>query len=178
TAAKNRGIQRRKFVVADRDYLTEPAPENLRMFFQTFGRTNKDHALFADGFLDVGVNRLAIELRLYSGQKFTLLLRNPETLERPLYVFGDLIPRTCRALTLREIIADLAEIDGFEILARPVGRQRLALESLQRFQTKFADPVWVLFHVGNVIHDMVTQADAGIEAVIDFVMKVAFIAID
>src|SRR5438046_7258701 len=86
-AAENRGVQRRKFVVAGRNYLSKPSPENLRMFFQTFGRTDKDHALFADRLLDVGINRFAIELRVHPGEKFAFLLRNTEALHCLLYIF-------------------------------------------------------------------------------------------
>src|SRR5204862_7879583 len=132
-AAENRGVQRRKFVVAGRNYLSKPSPENLRMFFQTFSRTDKDHALFADRLLDVGINRFAIELRFHAGEEFAFLLRDTETFEGPLYIFWNFIPRTRRALTLRQIVTDFIEIDCFEILARPVRRQWFALESLQRF---------------------------------------------
>src|SRR6266487_2030540 len=177
-AAENRGVQRRKFVVAGRNYLSKPSPENLRMFFQTFGRTDKDHALFADRLLDIGINRFAIELRFDAGEKSAFLLRNTEALERPLYIFGNFIPRTRRALTLREIITKLIEIDCFEILARPMGWQWFALESLQRFQAKFADPIRVLFHVGDIIHDALIEPDARVVAVFDLVMKVANVAID
>src|SRR5207248_10868248 len=177
-AAENRGVQRRKFVVAGRNYLSKPSPENLRMFFQTFGRTDKDHALFADRLLDIGINRFAIELRFHAGEKFALLLWNTEALERPLYIFGNFIPRARRALTLREIVTDLIEIDRFEIFARPMRWQWFALESLQRLQSKFADPIRVLFHVGDIIHDALIETDAGVIAVINLVLKVANVAID
>src|SRR5207237_7381476 len=103
-AAENRGVQRRKFVVAGRNYLSKPSPENLRMFFQTFSRTDKDHALFADRLLDIGINRFAIELRFHAGEKFAFLLRNTERLELPLYTFGHFIPYTRRSLILRSIL--------------------------------------------------------------------------
>src|SRR6266496_1638501 len=91
-AAENRLIQSRKFVVSSRNYLSKPSPENFWMFFQTFGRTDKDHALFADRLLDIGINRFAIELRFDAGEKFAFLLWNTEALERPLYIFRNFIP--------------------------------------------------------------------------------------
>ena len=96
-----------EFVVAGRDDFAEPLPENFRMFFQPFGRADKDHALLADCFLDVGIDRFAIELRFHAGEKFAFLFRNAEALEGPLYIFGHVIPRTRRALTLRQVITNL-----------------------------------------------------------------------
>ncbi len=52
-AAEDRGVERGEFVVAGRDDLAEPLPENLRVLLQSFGRSNEDNALFADCFLDV-----------------------------------------------------------------------------------------------------------------------------
>src|SRR6478609_5666849 len=176
--AENRGVQGRKFVVAGRYYFAKPAPENFRMLFQPFGRADKDHALFADSLLDVGINRFAIELRLHSGEELAFLLRNTEPLEGALYVVGNFVPRAFGTLGIRKIIADFAEIDRLEVFARPVRRERFALEGLQRFQPKFADPIWILLHIGNVIHHALIQADAGVEAVIDLVMEVTNVAID
>ena len=79
---------------------------------------------------------------------------------------------------MREVVSNLAKIDRLKVLARPVGRQRFALKSLQRLKPKFSDPVRVLFHVRDVIHNAFIQADTGIEAVIDLVMEVADVAID
>jgi len=56
--------------------------------------------------------------------------------------------------------------------------QWFALESLQRLQSKFADPSRVLFHVGDIIYDALIETDAGVVAVINLVVKVAFVAID
>ena len=53
SAAENGGVQRAEFVVADRDDFAEPFPENLRMILQSFGRSDENHALFADRFLDI-----------------------------------------------------------------------------------------------------------------------------
>src|SRR6266436_3609338 len=176
--AENRGVQGRKFVVADRYYFAKPAPENFRMLFQPIGRADKDHALFADRFLDVGIDRFAIKLRFDAGEKFAFLFRNAEALKGALYIFGNFIPRARRALTLREIVTDLIEVNRFKISARPMSWQWFALESLQRLQSKFADPSRVLFHVGDIIYDALIETDAGVVAVINLVVKVAFVAID
>ena len=50
-AAEHGAVQRAEFVVAGRDDLAEPLPENLRMILQAFGAADKDHALLADGSL-------------------------------------------------------------------------------------------------------------------------------
>src|SRR5690242_12598721 len=148
------------------------------MFLETFGRPNENHALFANGFLDVGINRFAIELRLHPGEKFSFLLRNAETLERSLHVLRNFVPRALGTLTLGEVVSNLAKIDRFKVLARPMGWQWFALKNLQRFEPKFSNPVRILFHVRDVIHDALVQADTRVEAVIDLVMKVADIAIN
>src|SRR5678816_3698925 len=116
--AENRGVQGRKFVVADRYYFAEPASKNFRMLFQSFSRADEDHALFADSFLDVGINRFAIELRLHAGEKFSFLLRNAETLECSLHVLRNFVPRAFGTLTLRQIVSNLAKIDRLKVLAR------------------------------------------------------------
>src|SRR4030095_16518185 len=176
--AENRGVQGRKFVVADRYYFAKPAPENFRMLFQPIGRADKDHALFADRFLDVGIDRFAIKLRFDAGEKFAFLFRNSEALKGALYIFGNFIPRARRALTRVERVTNLIDVNLYKIFARPMSWQWFALESLQRLQSKFADPSRVLFHVRDVIHDAFAQADTSVEAVIDLVMKVADVAID
>src|SRR5262249_33575859 len=52
-ATKHGRIQRAKFVVRDRDNLTEPFSENLRIILEAFSRSDKNDALLANGFLDV-----------------------------------------------------------------------------------------------------------------------------
>src|SRR5690349_8522229 len=148
------------------------------MFLETLSRSDKDHTLFADSFLDVGINRFAIELRLHPGQELAFLLRNAQTLKRSLHVLRNFVPRAFGTLTLREVVSNLAKIDRLKVLARPVGRQRFALKSLQRFEPKFTHPIRVLFHVRYVIDDAFVQADTGVEAVIDLVVEVADVAID
>src|SRR5205085_6187830 len=106
------------------------------MFLETFGRPDENHCLFANSFLDVGINRFAIELRLHAGKKFSFLLRNAETLERSLHILRNFVPRAFGTLTLREVVSNLAKIDRLKVLARPVGRQRFALKSLQRLKPK------------------------------------------
>src|SRR6266581_7309218 len=81
TAAEHSRIKRAKFVVGDRDDLAEPFPENFRIILQSFGRSDENNALFADGFLDVRIDGFAVELRFHAGEKFSLLLRNAKTLK-------------------------------------------------------------------------------------------------
>ena len=63
------------------------------------------------------------------------------------------------------------------LLAQCVGIGLLT-KVLQRFEPKFADPVGILFDVGDVMTTSLGQTDAGVVAVIDLVMKVAYVAID
>jgi hypothetical protein len=49
---------------------------------------------------------------------------------------------------------------------------------LQRLQSKFSDPIRVLFHVGDISHDALIETDPGVVAVINLVVKVANVAID
>src|SRR5207247_8440115 len=48
TTTEDGRVKRAELVVADRNYFTEPFPENFRMLFQAFGRADKNDALFAD----------------------------------------------------------------------------------------------------------------------------------
>ncbi len=100
-AAEDRAVERAEFVVAGRDDFAEPLPENLRVFLQALGRADEDHALIADGFLDVGVNRLAVELRFDAGEEFSFLLRNAEPLEGALHVLRHIVPRLAARLCAR-----------------------------------------------------------------------------
>ena len=68
------------------------------MILQPFGRSDEDHALFADRLLDVGVDRLAVELRFDAGEKLALLLRNAEPLEGALHVVRHFLPTPLRLL--------------------------------------------------------------------------------
>ena len=113
-----------------RNDFAEPFPENFRMILQSFGRTDEDHALFADRFLDVGINRFAVELRFDAGEKFAFLFRNAESLEGALHVFGHIFPIAFRLRAAAQVIANVFEDDRFEILARPMRRHRFAQESL------------------------------------------------
>src|SRR5207302_8722303 len=66
SAGKNRAVQRGELIVAGRDDFAEPLAENLRVFLERIRAAHENHALLADGFFDVGINRLAVELRLNS----------------------------------------------------------------------------------------------------------------
>ena len=64
---------------------------------QTFGAAHEDHALLADRFLDVRIDRLAVELRFDAGEELALLLGNAEPLERALHVVRALLPNCVSA---------------------------------------------------------------------------------
>src|SRR5205807_7504941 len=130
------------------------------------------------GFLDVGVNRLAVELRFYAGEKFSLLFRNAETLECALDVFRLFVPTAFRSRAGREVIADFVEIDCLEIFARPMRRQRFFQKCFQSAKAKFADPVRIFFYVGNIMDRLFTQTTTSVLGVINLVMKIADAPVD
>jgi hypothetical protein len=116
-ATEHGRIQRAEFVVANRNDFAEPRAENFRIILEPFSRTHKDHTLFADSLLDVGVDCLAVELRLDACEKFSFLLGNAESLEGAFNVVRYFFP-SCASFGARgEIITDLIKVDGLEFLA-------------------------------------------------------------
>ena len=177
-AAEDGAVERAEFVVAGRDHFAEPFPENLRMILQAFGAADEDDALLADRFLDVGINRLAVELRFDAGEEFAFLLGNAEPLESALHIVRHVFPTAFRLGAAAQVIADVVEDDRFQILARPMRRHRLAEESPQGVEAKFAHPIGILFHVRDVVDRLFGQADAGIVGVRFRVGEIAEVPLD
>src|SRR5436190_1466558 len=75
-AAEHCRIQCAKLIVGDRNNFAEPFPENFRIILKSLSRADKDHALFADGFLDVRIDRFAVKLRFHAREEFPFLLGN------------------------------------------------------------------------------------------------------
>ena len=162
-AAEDRGVQRAEFVVAGRDDFAEPFPENLRMILQPFGRADKDHALFADRFLDVGIDRLAVELRFDAGEKFSFLLRNAEPLEGALHVVRHFFPSALRLRSLRTDSNGSCRNRSLRDPCSPNASASVFPEmSCSALQAKFADPIRVFFHVGDVMDGALVETDAGV----------------
>ena len=134
--------------------------------------------MLANRFFDVRVNCFTVELRFDASEKFALLFRNSESLERAFDILRHVLPVPFRRRALREIVADIIKDDGIEVFAGPMRRHRLAQKSLERVQPKLADPIRILFDIGNVIHHPIAQADAGVVAVLNVVMKVANTSVD
>ena len=130
------------------------------MILQPFRAADEDHALFADRFLDVGINGLAVELRFHAGQKFPLLLRDAKALERAFYVVRHVLPIPFRLGPRAEVVTDVIENDRFQVLARPMRWHRLAHKGLVGVEAKLADPVGILLDVGNVVNRLLGQPDA------------------
>ena len=123
STAKNGAVERAEFVVADGNDFPEPVPENLRMMFQTIGAAHENDALLADRFLDVRINRLAIELRFDAGEEFALLFGNAEPLESALYIVRDVFPTAFRLGAAAQVVADIVEtIASRSLLAQCVGK--------------------------------------------------------
>src|ERR1700688_3941681 len=80
-AAENRAVERAEFVIAGRNHLTEPFPENIRSFFQRVGTAHEDYTLVRHRLFDIGIDSFAVELRFNSGEKFPFILRDTEALE-------------------------------------------------------------------------------------------------
>src|SRR5438874_3678080 len=171
-------IQRAEFVVANRNDFAEPRAENFRIILEPFSRTHKDHTLFADSLLDVGVDCLAVELSLDAGQEFSFLLGNAESLEGAFNVVWYFFPGALRFGAPGEIITDLIEVDGLEFLACPVRGERFLPECLQSAQTKIAHPIRVLLHIGDVVDRALAQARARVAHVSFRVKEIALTAID
>ncbi len=176
-AAEDGAIEGGEFVVAGGDDLAEPLAEDL-VVLQPLGAADEDDALFADGGLDVGVGGLAIELGLDAGEELALLLGDAEALEGALDVVGDVVPAFLGLLALGEVVADLVELDGLEVLAGPVGGHGLVEEGLERLVAELADPIGVFLDVADVVDGLVGKADARVVGVVHLVMEVAGAAVE
>jgi hypothetical protein len=171
-AREDRAVERRELVVARRDHLAEELPEDLRVLAQRLGRVHEDDALLGDRLLDVRVGRLGVELGLYPGEELALLLGDAEALEGALDVRRDLVPGPLGFLALREVVTNLVEIEGLQVLGRPVGRKRLCEKRLQRFLPELVDPRRLLLDRGDVVHGALVEPRARVEVVRHVVLEV------
>ena len=157
-------------------------PKNLRkdfrVFLQAFRAADEDHALVAERLLDVGIRRLAVELRFDAREELALLLRDAQTLEGALHVLGHVVPRTAGLRAAAEVVADVLEDDVFEVLRRPMRGHRLFVEGIERLVAELANPVGFAFHVDDVVNRRVRQSGAGVEGVGFRVGKIAGAAVD
>jgi hypothetical protein len=150
-AGEHGAVERGELVVAGRDDLAEELAEDLGMLAERLGGVGEDDALLGDDLLDVGVGGFGIELGLDAGEELALLLGNAETLEGPLDVVGHLFPRALGLLALREVVADLVEIDVLEILGGPVrGHGHVERRSSGRLEAEFEDPRRLLLDRADV----------------------------
>ena len=134
--------------------------------------------MFTNRLFDVRVNCLAVELRFDPGEKLALLFRNSEPLKSAFNVLRHVLPIAFRRRALREIVADIIENNRIQIFTRPMRRHWFAEKCLERVQPELADPIRILFNVGNVIHHPIAQAYAGVVAVLNLVMKIANASVD
>ena len=149
------------------------------MLFESVRAAHKNDTLFADGLLDVGVSRFAVELGLHPGEEFALLLGNTEPFEGPFYVLRHFIPGLFRFLpALRKVVADLVENDVLEIMRGPMGGHGFLEEFFQRVLAELTDPIGLAFDVANVVDRLFVQSCAGVEFVIDIVAEVPLFAVD
>src|SRR5258708_26448100 len=88
------------------------------------------------------------------------------------------LPTAFRLGPWGEIVTDLVEIDGFEILARPVRGERFLPECLQSAQAELAHPIRVLFDVRDVVNSPLAQSGARIAHVSFRVKEIALTAIN
>ena len=101
------------------------------------------------------------------------MFRNSEPLKSAFDILWHVFPVAFRRRALREIVTNIIKHDRIEIFARPMRRHRFAKERLERIQPELADPVRILFDIGNVIYYPIAQPDAGVVAVLNVVMKIA-----
>src|SRR5213083_511423 len=99
------------------------------------------------------------------------------TFER-LDVIWHFFPASFRLGPGREIVTDFVEIDGFEILARPVRRERFFQECPQAAQAELAHPIRVLFDVRDVANSPLAQSGARIAHVSFRIKEISFASIN
>ena len=177
-AGEDRGVEGREFVVADGDDLAEPLAEDLRVVAQAFGRSAEDDTEFLELFLHAGVDRFGVELGFDAGEELTFRLRDAEAFEGLLHVVRDFFPRADGLLALGEVVADVLELDVFEVGCGPMRRHRHVLEDLQRLLAELANPFLLALDLGDIVHGRGAEAHAGVEGIVFLVLEVALGAID
>jgi hypothetical protein len=128
--------------------------------------------------LDVGIGGLGVELGLDAGEELALLLGDAEALEGLLDVVRHLVPRALGLLALREVIADLVEIDVLEILRRPVRGHGFLEEGLEGLEAEIEDPRGLLLDGADVADGVLGQAGARVELVLRPCIEVALGLVD
>ena len=164
-ATEHGAVERGEFVVASRDDFAEPFFKDLGVFFEALAAVDEDDALLGDGGFDVRVSGLAVVLRFDTGEEFTFLLRDAETIEGLLHILRHVVPGTLRLLTVAQIVAELVEVDVFEVLRGPMRGHGLVLEDFERLVTELAHPIRVVLHIADVIDGLRRDAEAGVELV-------------
>ena len=165
SAAEHGAVERGEFVVASRDDFAEPFFEDLGVFFETLAAVHKDDALLSDGGFDVRVGGLAVILRFDASEEFALLLGDAETVESLLDVLGYIVPGALRFLAVAEVVAELVEVDVFEILGGPMRGHGLVLEDFERLVAELTHPIRIVFYIADVIDGFRRDAEAGVELV-------------
>ena len=79
---------------------------------------------------------------------------------------------------LDKVVANLVEVDIFEVLISPLGRHRLLLEDLECLEAEVEDPLIFVFDVGDVFDGVLGEAHTGVEFVVFRILEVSFLGID
>src|SRR4029453_7354177 len=120
----------------------------------------------------------AVELSFGAGEEFPLLLGNAKPLKCALDVIWYFFPAALRLGPGREIVTDFVEIDGFQVLARPMRWERFFQKCFQGAQAELAHPIRALFDVGDLVNSPLAQAGARVADVSFRVREIALAAID
>ena len=102
----------------------------------------------------------------------------PESFEGALDILGNLFPRPLGGFARGQVIADHVKVDLFQLVSRPVSRQRLALKNVVGVLSEFAEPFRLPFHIDDIVDCFLRQADTGIARRRNVVEKITDIPID
>ena len=135
----------------------------MLILFEPLVGVNEDNALLLKVLVHVRVGRLRVILGLNPCKERALLLWHTETFKGFQNFWRDVIPATHRLLASRKIVADLIEVDRLEIFCRPVSRQWLILESLQRLQVELPDPVQLILNIRDILYRLFCKSITSVE---------------
>ena len=77
-----------------------------------------------------------------------------------------------------QVVANLVEVDIFEVLIGPLGRHRFLLEDLECLEAEVEDPLIFAFDVRDVFDGVLGETYTGVELVVFRILEVSLLSID
>ena len=171
TTGPHRRVESGELVVAVGDDGAEMLLDDLRVFTKAAVHVKEKDPLSFEVFADGVVNRLGLVLGRNATEVLLFSLRNAETVEGSLDVFGDVVPIPLGGVGGTKEIRHVVKIDVVQFTAiAPVGHFALH-EMVVGLDPNLRHPLGLVFELRDVSNNLLTQpfveADGGVFRVVE-----------